>query len=281
MARELEQSLTCELHESRQSERRLTVQSYFASRSFAYLKEFFEAKGYQTPGDAHDAPLQMGFGIQEHVFEYISAHPDEQESFDRAMSLNKENRGESWFDFFPVTEKFGGNAKGRPLIVDIGGNTGVDVSDFRRAYPDLPGKMVLADLPSVIDDIKSPLPAGVEAIRYDMFTPQPVRGARAYYLRTVLHDFPERQAVQILGRIREAMAEDSMLLINENTIPEVGAPLPSLQYDMIMMASFAALERTEEQWRQLLESNGFRLVKVWRPKVHNVERHALFEAVLQ
>ena len=40
------------------------------------------------------------------------------------------------------------------LLVDIGGGIGTDVVEFRRRYPNVPGKVVLQELPAVIDSAK-------------------------------------------------------------------------------------------------------------------------------
>jgi hypothetical protein len=82
------------------------------------------------------------------------------------------------------------------------------------------------DLPIVIESLKpGDLPEGIEAQAHDFFKPQPVKGANAYYLAAVLHDWPDKQALQILGQIREAMRKKSVVLINENALPERGVPL--------------------------------------------------------
>ena len=59
----------------------------------------------------------------------------------------------------------------------------------------------------------------------------------------------------------------SRLLIAEIVIPATGADSTASFLDMTMMM-FCGTERTEHQWRQLLESTGFELTKVWaRPGV--------------
>jgi hypothetical protein len=75
------------------------------------------------------------------------------------------------------------------------------------------------------------------------------------------------------------MADDSVLLINENTLPKVGASSFSVSLDINMMNIFAALERTEKQWVDLLERAGFRVVKIWRANYDGVGSNMLFEAV--
>ncbi len=107
------------------------------------------------------------------------------------------------------------------------------------------------------------LPDGIEAMKHDFFEQQPIKGAKAYYLANVLHSWPDKQALQILGNIKEAMKSESILLISENTLPEENVPLDSAYVDLVMMASFSSLERTEEQFRALLEHAGLELVKAW------------------
>jgi hypothetical protein len=89
------------------------------------------------------------------------------------------------------------------------------------------------------------------------------------------------QAAQIL-RLRAAMGADS-LLFSEPVLPESGVALSAVLSDLHMMASYASLERTETQWRSLLEIAGFELVKDWLPEGCDgprilADQPALFEA---
>lgn len=61
------------------------------------------------------------------------------------------------------------------LLVDIGGGRGHDLEAFRNRFPDARGKLVVQDLPPVIDDIKD-LRVNIERQKYDFFTEQPVVG---------------------------------------------------------------------------------------------------------
>lgn len=196
---------------------------------------------------------------------------------------NRAVEGAQWYDFYPWQERLslatGDKAQeSRVLLVDIGGGKGHDLQAFKQKKSPA-GRLVLQDLPEVIRDIKEPLAEGVEAVSYSMFDVQPVRGAKAYCMRTVLHDWPDKQALQALHRVREAMADDSVLLINENTIPETGAPKFNASVDLIMMNMFSSLERTDKQWLSLLERAGFKVVKVWRSDDQGTGSNALFEAV--
>lgn len=57
----------------------------------------------------------------------------------------------------------------------------------------------------------------------------------------------------------------SKLLLHEMIVLEEAAPQFQAQLDMTMMAFNSGMERTGKQWRELLESVGLRVVKVWEP----------------
>ena len=61
------------------------------------------------------------------------------------------------------------------LIVDVAGGRGHDLEAFRRKFPHAQGRMILQDLPSVIDDIQD-LDSQIERMAHDMFLPQPIKG---------------------------------------------------------------------------------------------------------
>lgn len=196
------------------------------------------------------------------------------------MTMGRAYRSEEWFEFFPVEQKLQTSPQ-NVVLVDVGGGIGHDIREFKAKFPHLPGKLVLQDLSQVIDDIKDPLPDDVDAIKYDMFTEQPIKSAKAYYMRTVLHDWPDKQALIALARIRDAMDHDSILLLNENTLPADNAPVYSAHLDWTMMEVFGSLERTEQQWIDLIIMAGFKIVNTWKPKVQATSSNVLFEAALK
>jgi len=56
----------------------------------------------------------------------------------------------------------------------------------------------------------------------------------------------------------------SRLLINENVIPSTGAYWETSALDMVMLTLFCSKERTEADWRHLLEDlAGLRIIKIW------------------
>ena len=160
------------------------------------LSGYFQQNGFKNPSDAYDGPFQYAMGTKLHYFQDLQSKSRLQEAFNTTMGMQRMNRGEEWFDFYPVDKKLQVKADSQPLIVDVGGGLGHDIVAFKEKFPGLPGKLIVQDLPVVIDEIKG-LPSGIEATAYDFFKPQPVKGAKVYYLRTVLHDWPDKQAREI------------------------------------------------------------------------------------
>ena len=244
------------------------------------MPTYFAERGFRNPENATDAPFQFTWGTDKHYFDWLQSKPRNQAAFNTTMGIQRKNRGEDWFDFYPVTEKLVVSDPSSTVLVDVGGGLGHDLIALKEKFPALQGKLVVQDIPVVIDDVKD-LPAGVEAMGYDFFQPQPVKGAKAYYLRTVLHDWPDKEALQILSIVKSAMAPDSVLLINENALPETNVPLHPAKLDLSMMALFASLDRTGSQFESLLDRAGFNVVKVWKPAEVVPGSGTLFEAVLK
>lgn len=83
-------------------------------------------------------------------------------------------------------------------------------------------------------------------------------------MHSCLHDWPDSKALEILTSLKPALTKGySKLLINENVIPDEGAHWLSTALDIVMMVIFSAKERTEQNWRTLLESAGFTILHIW------------------
>lgn len=150
------------------------------------------------------------------------------------------------------------------LVVDVGGGKGHASSHIRATTKHISGRVILQDLPSVIEDITESLP-GVERMPYDFFTPQPIKDAKIYYIRRCLHDWPDMTCVEILKNIAEAMGEQSRCLISEAVIPETGADVEAGWLDLTMM-TLTGMERTKGQWLNILEGAGLEFVRTWNAK---------------
>ncbi|KAF2164139.1 hypothetical protein M409DRAFT_56846 [Zasmidium cellare ATCC 36951] len=251
------------------------VVKHFHAITAIQSPNYLKARDYMSPDDAFDAPHQFANNTKNHYFHWLADDEERQRPFNATMSLPRHDDHNQWFDIYPVRERLNDESH---VFVDLGGGSGHDIARLKTKFPDLPGRLVLQDLPAVVRGVS--LPNGIEINPHNMFDPQPIKDARAYYMRTVLHDWPDKQALEVLSRVREAMGKDSILLINENVLSESGADdTPVVAHtDFTMMLNFSSRERTESEWIELLQKADLKLIKVWRPRV-TIKSRALFEAM--
>ncbi|KAM0715778.1 hypothetical protein Q7P37_008292 [Cladosporium fusiforme] len=238
--------------------------------NFSLLKfNTYAAKtGFVEPTSASDGPYQDAYATKLNFFEFLQANHPYGPQFNHHMGGYRQGRP-SWMNanFFPVQQRLidGAKTEADPVfIVDIGGSIGHDLAEFAQKHPNAPGRLVLQDLPAVLGQIGS-LDERIVRMEYDFFTKQPLQGARAYYMHSVLHDWPNEVCERILANVKDAMEPGySRLLINENVVPDVEAHWETTALDLMMLALFASRERTRAQWKHLLEDiAGFKIVKYW------------------
>lgn len=90
-------------------------------------------------------------------------------------------------------------------------------------------------------------------------------GAKAYYLRRILHDWHDAACIRILRHIVAAAAPDSRVLISELVDPGTSteADMRLICLDLNMM-NIGGKERSEAQFAEVLNAAGLQLMKVWR-----------------
>jgi len=155
--------------------------------SLSKFPEYAMKNGYKTPQSISDGPLQYAYSTELNMFEHLHANPPYGFQFNHHMGGYRQGRP-SWMDagFYPVQERLVDGANTGPedvLLVDIGGNLGHDLDEFRRKHPDAPGRLILQDLPPVLSQIKE-LDSKIERMEYDFYTEQPIKGQPP--LRSVL-----------------------------------------------------------------------------------------------
>ncbi|KAG6888544.1 hypothetical protein C0995_007556 [Termitomyces sp. Mi166 len=183
------------------------------------------------------------------------------------------------------------NLKDGDFVVDVGGSVGSCTLHLYKAFPKI--NYVVQDLEKQIvaaasfwqENAPEAVLSGKVILRaHDFFTPQPVKGAAVYFLRMVIHDWSDHDAKNILKHLRDAANESSKLVIIdtlafhvcEDTATEIAAlkapaPYPLLAnlgigrsglqtlLDIQMMNLFNGKERTEEEFRTLGLSAGWKL----------------------
>ena len=236
--------------------------------SYQKLPQYLAEHSYAMPKDPNDGPFQYAFGAGQNLFQYLVANPDQMMKWTGHMAGYSYGRPR-WCQpgFYPVEDRLGEGLQpgnDQVLLVDVGGGKGQDLLLFKKQFPHLPGRLVLQDLPEVITEAKSTLEDDIEAFGHDFTTPQPVEGARAYYLHSVLHDWSDDECQRILQQIVPAMKKGySKVLINECVIPSVQADPIMTGVDGNLMVTMASRERTEPQWEKLIESAGLKVNQIY------------------
>ena len=94
----------------------------------------------------------------------------------------------------------------------------------------------------------------------DFFEAVP-RGGDVYLLKNVIHNWDDDRSVTILRACRTAMSRNARLLLIEPAVPvRIGASLAdtvAVGFDLQMLLLTTGRERTERQYRSLLEAAGF------------------------
>jgi len=150
------------------------------------------------------------------------------------------------------------------VLADIGCGSGEVMAATLRRYPSLRG--ILFDQEHVLQRTEGNMQAAGLDGRCEMvvgnFFEAVAAGADAYSMRHILHDWQDDQCITILRNIRKVIPASGRLLVIETVVPDGNGPSPSKLFDMIMMIAPDGLERTEAQFRALLDASGFSLTDI-------------------
>ena len=214
-------------------------------------------------GNPMDAPVTSWEHLTgEKAYPWITSSPQRTQDFQHAMQAYNTSKIE-WVDFFPISTLLDSAKPDRPIVVDVGGGHGTDIEYLRKRRLELPkGSLVLQDRAEVIE--RTTRHETIEGMPHDFFTEQPVKGARAYYLHCVLHDWADADAEKILTHIAGAMEKGySSLLLHDVVIHEEDPRRMETSSDLQMMMLAVGRDRTEGDLKQLLGKAGLVLKKVW------------------
>jgi DNA-binding Lrp family transcriptional regulator len=186
-------------------------------------------------------------------WEWLTARPEETRLFDRAMQGGAERRVEA-LARLPWSDE---------TVVDVGGGNGTLLIELLRRHESLRG--IVFDLPEVAREAEERVAAAGLADRLDvvggsMFDGVPA--GDAYVLAVVLHDWDDDAAAKILTRVRAAAPAHARVLIADAVIPPGNEPHGAKWLDLLMLVLNRGRERTEDEWRALLERSGFRAERV-------------------
>jgi SAM-dependent methyltransferase len=219
--------------------------------------EMWGAWGELVPGlRTGERPWERAHGLP--VFEYYARHPEAGATFNAAMA-------EHTRDAAPAIVAAGDFARFR-TVMDVGGGDGVLLAEILRAETGVEG--VVFDVPEALAGARETLArAGVadrSRVAAGNFFESVPAGADAYVLKQILHDWDDEPATAILRNCRRALAPDGRLLVVERLLPERVGPADrdTLFVDMLMHLVTGGRERTEPEFRALLDAAGLTLTAI-------------------
>eukprot|EP00026_Physarum_polycephalum_P004742 Phypoly_transcript_04765.p1 GENE.Phypoly_transcript_04765~~Phypoly_transcript_04765.p1 ORF type:complete len:339 (+),score=47.37 Phypoly_transcript_04765:768-1784(+) len=192
-------------------------------------------------------------------WEYLQAHPESSDNFNRAMT--------AFSSLFPIaqtlTSTYGFQDAKR--IVDIGGGHGILTTQILRLNPHLQGTSF--DLPHVIEEARAQksvnyndVEARFEFAAGSFFESVP-SGGDVYTIKSIIHDWDDAKAIEILRNVRNAMPDHGKVIVLELILKETG-DLRGSMMDLHMMVMLSAKERTEEEFKKLFDLAGLRMTRV-------------------
>src|SRR5215475_12068528 len=209
------------------------------------------------------APKLLG---EKETFEAMAADPQGAAIFYQAMvEMTRQSAGAliEAYDF-----------SGIHRLVDVGGGYGVLLAAILEAYPEMQGKVF--DLQHCQEGAtrlfaERGVAGRAEFVAGSFFDSVP-SGADAYILKSVIHDWDDEQSLTIFKNCCAAMPErperkdGARLLLIEPTVPErVGSSSHDgviVGSDLNMLVMTGGRERTEAEFRELLEASGLRIARI-------------------
>ena len=154
-------------------------------------------------------------------------------------------------------------------LMDVGGGSGELIGAVAMEYPQIRGTVF--DLPRCSDIANNHLKrVGVSDraafVAGDFFETIPAI-ADAVILKSIIHDWNDERSVLILRNCRQALPENGTLLLVERIMPEsptvTDDDKANAMSDLNMLRGPGGLERTEKEYRRLLNENGFHPISLY------------------
>jgi O-methyltransferase/methyltransferase family protein len=198
--------------------------------------------------------IEKALGVSE--YEYLDSHPEDAWHFNAAMIGYHGEEASAIVDAY--------DCSGTGTVIDVGGGSGNLLATLLAANPSLRG--VLFERPQVLPDAERNLKAAGVAERCEFvggdFLEAVPNGGDVYIVSHCIHNWDEENCLRILHNCRRAMPPHGRLLIVEAVVRAGDAPDPAKLLDVAMLVVPGGEERSEDEYRALLDKAGFRLTRV-------------------
>lgn len=190
------------------------------------------------------------------VWEWFDEHPGERETFAECMMTMTLFEAPGIAAAYPF-----GDLR---TLCDVGGGRGTLLSEVLVRNPKL--RAMLCDAPSVLESARVLLSERgvlerVALLPGSFFNAVP-KGADAYLMKNVLHDWDDERCIAILKNCRAAMERGQKLLVVEALIEDTTDNLGAFSDLQMLVVCSGGRERGRAAFQHLLDSSGFRLERV-------------------
>lgn len=204
----------------------------------------------KTGKDHYETKYGMDF------FEWLRTNKDAQKLFNEGAG------GISTISDKPIASAYA--FSGFKTLIDLGGGKGSQIMTLLRTFPGL--KCVLFELPLTIENIKKSgihnkeeISGRLEYIAGDFLGSVP-SGYDCYFMKSILHDFDDRDCIKILTNCREAIGNKATLLVVDHVMKEdYNVPDFSKVLDVNLAVLMGGKVRTKLEYANLLEKAAFEL----------------------
>lgn len=193
-------------------------------------------------------------------FDRLRADPGLAELFDAAMAALTRLDAPAIVDALQLD--------GSEVVADVGGGRGELLAAVLDRHRQASGMVI--DLPSAREGAEAcfaerGLTGRAAVVAADIFEHVP-GGADVYLLKSVLHDWDDAEAQQILARCRAALGPGGRLCLVERIMFEhidgSAVARSTARMDLHMLVAQGGRERTEAAWRTLLAASGFEVTDI-------------------
>ncbi|BAP31970.1 methylase [Chryseobacterium sp. StRB126] len=190
------------------------------------------------------------------VWEYYKRNPEAGINFGKGMT------GMSGMELEGIMNTY--DFSSYQTIVDIGGGNGVMIYAILNAYPHSSG--IIFDEANVIQVTASLIPENLKdrcSVSIGSFFDKAPEGADLYTMKWIMHDWSDKECIQILKVCYDAMPKGGKLLIIDAVIPDDSRNKPHVAkvLDIVMLSCLTGRERTLSEFKTLIEEAGLHFTR--------------------
>lgn len=226
----------------------------------------------------NEVAFSLAMDTTDNFFDYLKKTPDMTALFSGYMRSVTASR--PWSLDHAVQSFDWGSLPQGAKVVDIGGSHGQLCVEVAKEFQNL--EFIVQDLPEAVEtahqsfdtdiSIDPAVKSRISFMSHDFFQSQPVVDAHVYFLRMIIHDWPDKEALVILRHLRDVVERNpaARIVFMDTVLPQPGTTTALHEQrlrvrDLMMRQVFNSKEREMEEWKVLLDQAGLKLSEVTMP----------------